>query len=254
MKKYILFLFVIFAMEGHAESKNSIDKLKRNIPEYTKAFTEIYNNAIFDKSDYREMKKGVEIASTLLQVFDSKRAKMIIGLKGYKIAEKLRVVYPNKVAGYYYSALLLGLAAVYKGTQFVLYDIPKIEKWALKANELDPGLKNGAPANLLCGVYYEAPGFPISIWNLKKARKYCEFAMKNYPTNCTVYLYLAAIYDIDQGKDVAKQTLLKGKKHCKAPNDSLEEQVWLEKDLETLEWMLNRIDKGQSIRKFMENR
>ena len=256
MKKkfWVVLLFITTAFFQNYLYSNSMDKLKSNKLKYITEFTTSYNNSIKKDANFDELLKCVKLSSILVEILDSKKTRMIIGLKGFKIATKMRKEYPEKVEGWYYSALLLGLVSLYKGAQFVLYDIPNIEKWTLKAFSINPGFKKGAPANLACAIYYEAPGFPVSIWDIHKAKRYCEYVRTHYPTNCTNYLYLAAIYDITQGKESAKQILLDGKKNCKAPDSSLEEKVWLEKDLESISIMLNALDNGKSIKNFMKNR
>ena len=106
----------------------------------------------------------------------------------------------------------------------------------------------------MCGTYFEAPGFPVSIGDIYKAKKYCELAVKKFPKNCTSYVFLAAIYDTLGEPKEALKFINAGEKRCAAINNTLEEKVWNEKDLKTLQLTKIKLKKGMKLKKFMEER
>ncbi len=183
-----------------------------------------------------------------------KENKLKIAKIGYKIAQILVKEYPNDPAGYYYSALHLGYMALYIGPQNLLMAIPKIKKLAEKAINLDPNYHEGSPQVLLCAMYFEAPTFPISIGDIEKAKQYCSYVVEKFPESCTPYLYLAAISQILENNQKAKEILLKGEKNCAPIDNSLEENWFYHRDIETIRQLLKKIDKGVSIKGFMRKR
>ncbi len=251
--KMLKFLVIIFLFTSTLYPLSIVD-LQKEIPHYVNRLKEIITDINDGKATLNEMIDGASLASTLVQVIKDKNYKMRIAAMGLKIANMIIKKAPNRVEGYYFSALHLGYYSLYKGAQYSLYYIPKIEKWTQKAIKLNQSFKKGAPLIFACALYFEAPGFPVSIGDIYKAKELCEKAIKQYPENCTAYLYLSAIYDVLGNPQKAKTILLKGKHNCKPVNNSLEENVFYQEDLKSINTMLKQIQEGKSIKDFMKNR
>ncbi len=218
-------------------------------------FYDLYKKITKGEFDRESITKVLRYIDYKVQSTKDRTMKEKYAAWGYKIAEYLRQRYPNRVEGYYFSALFLGYLGVYKGAQFILNYLPKIEKWALKAAKIDPDYLHGGTNVLVCALYYEAPGFPVSIGNIYKSQKYCEIALKTHPENCTTYLYLAAIYSI-LGEDKKKiiDLLDKGQNQCKPSDDTQVGMEWYKNDINTMKWMKKRLSEGKSIREFIKQR
>jgi len=205
--------------------------LKKKIPEYTSIIEKTVNDMSKNRATYDELVKSASTASMLIQIIDDWNMKLKAAQLGFNIAKTLMKKYPDKPAGYHYSGLFLSMVGIYKGPQYFLNYIVTIKNWVLHAIKIDPAFNHGAPYILLCGLYFEIPGFPVSIGDIYIAKKYCETALKKFPHNCTTYPFLAAIYDTLGEKSNASYYLNAGEKMCKPVNSSLEEKVWTEKDL-----------------------
>ena len=244
----LLLAATIFA-EAPAKS-NQKSGYKRYLNELLQNYREIVNG---DHSK-EKLVKTASLASGLIQVVKDKKNKLKIAKMGYRVAQILMNKYPNDPSGYYYSALHLGYMALYIGPENLLMAIPRIKKLAEKAIKLDPFYHKGSPQVLLCALYFEAPTFPISIGDIEKARQYCSYVVKEFPESCTPYLYLAAIAQILEGNEKAREILLKGEKNCAPIDNSIEEKWFYQRDIETIRQLLKELDKGVSIKGFMRNR
>lgn len=92
---------------------------------------------------------------------------------------------PDLAAGYYFLALNLGETARTKSLG-ALSLLRQMEKALLKAVELEPQLEHAGPDRALGQLYLEAPGWPASIGNKRKAREHLERAVAldpDYPDN-----------------------------------------------------------------------
>jgi len=256
MKKkiFIFFILIMFIGINLKGNQSYTIELKKKIPDYLKNLKKIAQDTNNNNETFEELINGASSASMLFQLVNKKSEKVKILSLGYTIADKLMKKYPQKSEGYHYGAFLLGMIGVYKGPHFILNYLPKIEKMALKGLKLNPNFHHGSTYVTLCATYFESPGFPLSIGNIYKAKKYCQFSIKNFPDNCTAYLYLASIYDTLKLKDNALETLKIGEKNCAPVDNSLEEKVWYEEDYSALHQMINKLIKGESIRHFMQER
>ncbi len=238
-----------------ADSQLTLEKLQNNIPLYVKKLNQLVEKINkSNKPSYKDLFDAASLASALVELSTNQNNKIKFAYVGLRIAKRIMKDFPNKAAGYYYAALHLGYVGLYKGPQFILYYLPTIEKWVLKAIHLNPGLHNGSPLILACAVYFESPGYPVSIGNIYKGKKYCEEAIEKFPHTCTSYLYLAAIYNVLDQNKIAEELLEKAKNSCKVPGPYLENEVYYLKDKKSLKIMLNRLKKGESIKDFMKNR
>jgi len=214
MKKFIIFFLflpiVISATQsdGFYEEQKLISNLKNNVPKYLSKLKLIIKDINRNDTTYSELLNGMEMATALYLAVDSKAIKLRVVEIGYKIARSAVVLSPERGEGYYYLGIFTGFIGFIKGVQYILNYLPIVDKWSKKAIQYSPSFHNGSPYVLRCAIYFEAPGFPLSIGNLNKAEKFCSIAKRNYPVNCTSYLYLATIKDIYGNKIEAKKIVL----------------------------------------------
>jgi len=255
-KRFFLILLLSLAINTNMISENNSDlsKLKQHIPKYVKDINNIMEKSAKNKATLDELVEGTSTASMLVQLIDNKDKKIKVASIGVFLAKQLQKEYPDRVEGYYYGSLLLGMIGVYKGVQFILNYLPKIESWVKKAIIIKGDYHDGAPYILMCATYFEPPGFPISIGNIYKAKKYCEISVKKFPNNCTAYPYLAAIYDTLKNRKKAEQYIEMGLNNCAPAGNTLEEKIWTEQDLNTLKIMKIKLKNKESLKHFMEER
>jgi hypothetical protein len=93
---------------------------------------------------------------------------------------------PGSAPGHYYLALELGLLADTKRNLAAFMMVREMERELKMAEELDAPLDYGGPARCLGLLYRDAPGWPVSVGNRRKAREWLEYAAKlapDYPEN-----------------------------------------------------------------------
>jgi len=129
--------------------------------------------------------------------------------KGLAYAEKLLAQEPAGVAGHYWKALnLSGLADV--GTRMEGFKLlPKLMDELKRALILDETYDQAGTHRVLGRIYFEAPGWPISVGDKNKSLSHLTTAVRLAPGNSTNHLYLAETL-LDQGKkDQAREELQK---------------------------------------------
>ena len=95
------------------------------------------------------------------------------------------LVFTNSAAAHYYMAMNAGQLARTEALG-ALKLVREMEREFLTAADMDPTADFGGAARGLGLLYRDAPGWPISIGNRSKARKYLERAVSlapNYPEN-----------------------------------------------------------------------
>jgi tetratricopeptide (TPR) repeat protein len=98
---------------------------------------------------------------------------------------------PNGVEGHYWKAMnLSGLADV--GTEMQGFRLlPKIMDELKKALELDETYDQAGAHRVIGRIYFQAPGWPISVGDRKESLQHLEAAVRLAPENSTNHLYLA---------------------------------------------------------------
>ncbi len=123
--------------------------------------------------------------------------------QGIEASRQLIARDPKNVAGHYYLAMNLGELARTKslGALKIVSEMEQVFKTAL---ELDSKFDFAGPDRNLGMLYHEAPGWPASVGNHKKARQHLERARElspDYPEN---HVYLLEAY-IKWGEKKAAQ-------------------------------------------------
>jgi hypothetical protein len=116
---------------------------------------------------------------------------------GRKMAETAVVLDPKNGMAHYLAAYLAGLEAEnqpLKGLGLV----PVIERHALEAARLNPGLDHGGPDRMLGALYLRAPDPPVSVGDLGKAIDHYQRAVSQYPDFVENRLGLAEAYLNDE--------------------------------------------------------
>ena len=129
--------------------------------------------------------------------------------KGLEYAERLLVQEPNGVAGHYWKAMhLSGLADIGSRLQgFKL--LPQIMEELNRVLTLSETYEDAGAHRVLGRIYFEAPGWPISVGDKKKSLQHLETAVRLAPENSTNHLYLAETWLAMGQKDEARTELEK---------------------------------------------
>jgi len=110
--------------------------------------------------------------------------------KGLTYAEKLLAQQPDGVAGHYWQALnLSGLADVNRLRGFKL--LPQIMDGLKRSLALDETYDQAGAHRVLGRIYFEAPGWPLSVGDREKSLEQLTAAVRLAPDNSTNHLYLA---------------------------------------------------------------
>ena len=110
--------------------------------------------------------------------------------KGLTYAEKLLAQQPDGVAGHYWKALnLSGLADVNRLRGLKL--LPQIMDELNRSLALDETYDQAGAHRVLGRIYFEAPGWPLSVGSRKKSLEQLTAAVRLAPDNSTNHLYLA---------------------------------------------------------------
>jgi tetratricopeptide (TPR) repeat protein len=111
--------------------------------------------------------------------------------KGRYYAEILIKEQPRRVEGYYWLALNLGGLAEIAGVREGLRLVPPMMENLQTALKLNETYDAAGPHRVLGRIYFEAPGWPLSVGNINKSLDHLRAAVRLAPENCTNHLYLA---------------------------------------------------------------
>ena len=161
--------------------------------------------------------------------------------KGLDYADKLLAQEPNGVAGHYWKALnFSGQADV--GTRMQGFKLlPKIMEELKRVLALDQTYDDAGAHRVIGRIYFEAPGWPISVGDKKKSLTHLTTAVRLAPNHSTNHLYLAeTMLDLGQ-KDQARaelQKVLQDGQHALTPKD-------LEEDRQEAQRLLKEMEEGK---------
>lgn len=128
--------------------------------------------------------------------------------KGLTYAEKLLAQQPDGVAGHYWKALnLSGLADVNRLRGFKL--LPQIMDELKRSLALDETYDQAGAHRVLGRIYFEAPGWPMSVGDREKSLEQLTAAVRLAPDNSTNHLYLAETLLAMRSKPQAREELEK---------------------------------------------
>ncbi|HZI32100.1 MAG TPA: hypothetical protein VFF11_07145, partial [Candidatus Binatia bacterium] len=116
---------------------------------------------------------------------DTQRAE--VARRGIAVCRQWLNQEPNSGAGHYYLAINLGQLAQAEAPSLAAYRlVHEVEREFKKAAELDVKFDHAGPARTLGLLYFQAPGWPLSVGSNSKAREWLKRAAElapNYPGN-----------------------------------------------------------------------
>jgi tetratricopeptide (TPR) repeat protein len=111
--------------------------------------------------------------------------------KGLAYAEQLLTEKPAGVQGHYWIALNLAGLADTGGKLQGRKLLPRILEELQRSLTFDPTYDQAGAHRVLGRIYYQAPGWPLSVGNLNKSLEHLSAAVRLAPANSTNHLYLA---------------------------------------------------------------
>jgi tetratricopeptide (TPR) repeat protein len=111
--------------------------------------------------------------------------------QGQSYAETLIREEPNRVEGHYWLAMnLCGQADV--GSKLLGGKLlPRIMEELQRSVALNAAFDQAGAHRVLGRIYYEAPGWPLSVGDMQKSRQHLQAAVSLSPATSTNHLYLA---------------------------------------------------------------
>jgi len=162
--------------------------------------------------------------------------------QGQSYAETLVREEPHRVEGHYWLALnLCGQADV--GSKFLGRKLlPRILEELQGAVALNAAYDQAGAHRVLGRIYYEAPGWPLSVGDLAKSRHHLQAAVRLSPATSTNHLYLAQTLTRLNETGLARQELeqvLKSTRAAVKPQD-------LEEDRQEARRLMTEIKGGEA--------
>ena len=162
--------------------------------------------------------------------------------KGQSYAETLIREEPNRVEGHYWLALNLCGQADVGGKLLGRKLLPRIMEELQRAVALDETYDQAGAHRVLGRIYYEAPGWPLSVGDLQKSLQHLKAAVRLAPATSTNHLYLAETLLRLNDNPAAEQELqqvLKSTRGAVRPQD-------LEEDRREARRLLGEIKGGEA--------
>jgi tetratricopeptide (TPR) repeat protein len=147
--------------------------------------------------------------------------------QGESYAETLVREEPNRVEGHYWLALNLCGQAEVGGKLLGRRLLPRIIEELQRAIALDAAYDQAGAHRVLGRIYYEAPGWPLSVGDMQKSRQHLQAAVRLAPATSTNHLYLAQTLLRLQEAGLARQELeqvLKSTRAAVSPQDLEEDR------------------------------
>ena len=147
--------------------------------------------------------------------------------KGQSYAETLIREEPNRVESHYWLALNLCGQADVGGKLLGRKLLPRILEELQRAIALDAAYDQAGAHRVLGRIYYEAPGWPLSVGDLAKSRQNLQAAVRLAPATSTNHLFLAQTLSRLQEAGLARQELeqvLKSTRGAVKPQDLEEDR------------------------------
>ena len=162
--------------------------------------------------------------------------------QGQSYAETLIREEPNRVEGHYWLALNLCGQADVGGKLLGRKLLPRILEELQRAVALDAAYDQAGAHRVLGRIYYEAPGWPLSVGDMQKSRQHLQAAVRLSPATSTNHLYLAQTLSRLNEAGLARQELaqvLKSTRGAVKPQD-------LEEDRQEARRLLAEMEGGEA--------
>jgi tetratricopeptide (TPR) repeat protein len=147
--------------------------------------------------------------------------------QGQSYAETLIREEPNRVEGHYWLAMNLCGQADVGGKLLGRKLLPRIMEELQRAVALDAAYDQAGAHRVLGRIYYEAPGWPLSVGDMQKSRQHLQAAVHLSPATSTNHLYLAETLSRLKEAGLARQELaqvLKSTRGAVKPQDLEEDR------------------------------
>jgi tetratricopeptide (TPR) repeat protein len=147
--------------------------------------------------------------------------------QGQSYAETLLREEPSRVEGHYWLAMNLCGQADEGGKLLGRKLLPRILEELKRALALDETYDQAGAHRVLGRIYYEAPGWPLSVGDLEKSLHHLQAAVRLAPATSTNHLYLAQTLLRLQENSAAAQQLeqvLKSTRAAVRPQDLEEDR------------------------------
>jgi tetratricopeptide (TPR) repeat protein len=147
--------------------------------------------------------------------------------QGQSYAETLIREEPNRVEGHYWLALNLCGQADVGGKLLGRRLLPRILDELQRAVALEAAYDQAGAHRVLGRIYYEAPGWPLSVGDMQKSRQHLQAAVRLSPATSTNHLYLAETLSRLNEAGLARQELaqvLKSTRGAVKPQDLEEDR------------------------------
>jgi tetratricopeptide (TPR) repeat protein len=134
---------------------------------------------------------------------------------------------PNRVEGHYWLAMSLCGQADVGGKLLGHRLLPRILEELQRSVALDATYDQAGAHRVLGRIYYEAPGWPLSVGDMQKSRQHLQTAVRLAPATSTNHLYLAQTLSRLQEAGLARQELeqvLKSTRGAVKPQDLEEDR------------------------------
>jgi len=161
--------------------------------------------------------------------------------QGQSYAETLIREEPNRTEGHYWLAMNLCGQADAGGNLLGRRLLPRIMEELKRAVALDEAYDQAGAHRVLGRIYYEAPGWPLSVGDMQKSRQHLQAAVRLSPATSTNHLYLAQTLSRLQETGLARQELsqvLKSSRAAVKPQD-------LEEDRQEARRLLAEMEGGE---------
>jgi tetratricopeptide (TPR) repeat protein len=162
--------------------------------------------------------------------------------QGQSYAETLIREEPNRVEGHYWLGLNLCGQADVGGKLLGHRLLPRILEELKRAVALDGAYDQAGAHRVLGRIYYEAPGWPLSVGDMQKSRQHLQAAVRLAPAISTNHLYLAQTLSRLNEAGLARQELeqvLKSTRGAIKPQD-------LEEDRQEARRLLAEMEGGEA--------
>jgi tetratricopeptide (TPR) repeat protein len=147
--------------------------------------------------------------------------------QGQSYGETLIREEPNRTEGHYWLAMNLCGQADAGGSLLGRRLLPRIMEELKRAVALDETYDQAGAHRVLGRIYYEAPGWPLSVGDMQKSLQHLKAAVRLAPETSTNHLYLAQTLYRLQDADLARQELaqvLKSTRFAFKPRDLEEDR------------------------------
>jgi hypothetical protein len=176
----LLFFFFLRAIHAAESNKTYAERARNAFQVAQKNFAADTNNVTNAWNFARTCFDAATLAADDTQEADFAR-------RGIAAIEPLLKSHPQSAPLHYYLAMNYGELADAQAPSFASYHlVHEMETEFKTADALDRQLDFAGPSRNLGELYYQAPGWPLSVGSKRKAREFLERAVKvapNYPEN-----------------------------------------------------------------------